>query len=371
MSDELPTKTIGFRISGLLCAAVLCGTLIAGLWPFRRPPNGVIWLENENGLRLKAYATVWSAASFPELPAPDGNSCSLELWLQPAVANEADTILAFSTAPEPRRLTIRQYRSLLILTREIRGTSHPAIIGSDAVFRGTMRVFVTVVLGSRDSAMYVDGTLARKFPGFQSDGDCAGQLVIGSSPVTNDSWSGQVRGVAIYRQELSPVQVLSHYQTWTAEGRPDLSAGEQPVALYLLDERGGSVVHNAVPGGIDLSIPSRYSLVHQRFLQPFWQEFKPDRGYVKDILINIFGLVPLGFFFCAYWTRMRPIPRALLVTTALGLAVSLTIEILQSYLPTRDSGTTDLITNTLGTFLGAKLYDWEFARDVYEMLCGD
>jgi glycopeptide antibiotics resistance protein len=128
------------------------------------------------------------------------------------------------------------------------------------------------------------------------------------------------------------------------------------VALYLFDERAGRVIHNQVPSGTDLYIPDRFLVLDQALLRPFWEEFRPGWSYWEDALVNVAGFVPLGFFFCACFSLAGRIKRAALVTILLGFTVSLTIECLQAFLPTRDSGTTDVITNTLGTCLGVWLY---------------
>jgi hypothetical protein len=168
--------------------------------------------------------------------------------------------------------------------------------------------------------------------------------------------TGILRGLAFYDHDLSPAQVVHHYETWTQKGRPEVSEDERVIALYLFDERTGSVLHNQVRSGPNLYIPNRFQVVDQVFLEPFWKEFSTGWGYWKNVLINVAGFVPFGFVFCAYFSLARRLKRPVLVTILLGFAVSFTIETLQSFLPTRDSGTTDLITNTLGTCLGAWLY---------------
>ncbi|MGC2017150.1 MAG: hypothetical protein WA657_15035, partial [Candidatus Acidiferrales bacterium] len=88
-------------IPGLVCAVVLCGILVAGLAPFRRPRNAVTWLGNENGLRFGRYGTIWSSGEFVATTAPNEASCSLEIWLQPGLANASSSVLGFYTPKRP------------------------------------------------------------------------------------------------------------------------------------------------------------------------------------------------------------------------------------------------------------------------------
>jgi len=343
-----------------MCLLVLCGVVVAGLWPFHAPTNEVSWLSGRNGLLFGKHGTVVSASPFKR-PASEGDtSCSLEIWLEPTRTDSGGTILTFySPTKGGAPFAARQYRGGgLVLERGSQSDlAKRAGIYVGGVFRSLNPVFVTISSGKAGVATYVDGALAKRFPNFAfSSLDLRGQLIVGNAPSTTYTWSGQFKGLAIYDRELTAGEVSQHYANWTENRQADLAKSGGVVALYLFDEGSGNVVHSRVESATDLLIPERFLVIHKEFLEPFWKEFRPGWSYWKDIGINVVGFVPLGFFFCSYFSLVRKIQHPSLVTIVLGFIVSLTIEVLQAFLPTRDSGTTDLITNTLGTTLGIILY---------------
>jgi VanZ like protein/concanavalin A-like lectin/glucanase superfamily protein len=345
-----------------ICLLVLCGILVAGLWPFHAPRNEVSWLSGRNGLLFGKYGTIVSATPFEASASRGDNSCTLEMWLEPTRVDSGGMILAFYwPASGDVPFTVRQYPDGgLVLERESQSHFAKKIVSYVGdVLKSLKPVFVTVTSGEAGAAIYVDGTLVKNFPSFAfSRGDLTGQLILGNAASTTYTWPGQFKGLAVYDRELTAGEVSQHYAMWTENRQADLVKSEGVVALYLFNEGRGNVVHSQVASAPVLLIPRRFLVVHRWFLEPFWKEFHPGWSYCKDVGVNIAGFIPLGFFFCSYFSFVRRIERPALITLTAGFLVSLTIEVLQSFLPTRDSGTTDLITNTFGTALGAMLCAW-------------
>ena len=341
----------------VLCIFILSGILVAGLSPFYDPRNAVAWSGNRNGIRFGDHGSILSSGAFT-ISGSQGGGCSLEIWLEPGAVDGSSTVLAFYNPKNPLYFSIQQDRADMRLQRETK-QQHRTTMDLKGFFRKRMPVFITITSGPFGTSVYADGVLVRTSSDARlSAVDLSGQLVVGTSPVVDSSWSGEFRGLAIYNQELTAGQVLHHYETWTKRGRPEGSGSERTVALYLFAEHRGDVVHNQLSSGINLRIPERYAILHEKFLEPPWKEFYVGWDYWKNVFVNIGGFIPLGFFFCAYWSSIWRMRKAALVTIIFGATVSLTIEVGQAYLPTRNSGMTDLITNTLGTYLGVVLYRW-------------
>jgi VanZ family protein len=336
----------------------LCSILVAGLWPFHSPKNQVHWLENENGLRFGHYGTILSSGIF-ERTSSDGPSCSLEIWLEPASTWDTGTLIAFYSPLATRQFSLHQSYTDLALQRDIGDQPQQSNLGEmhvHDVFR-KQQAFITITSDGQGTAVYIDGQLVTRSPGFRlSTKDLTGKLIVATSPLQSDSWSGQLRGLGLYRSELSAAQIAQHYEDWTQKAKLTFTGDEGALALYRFDEHAGKIVHNQVRSEVDLYIPDRYMVVHQALLESPWMEFHRRGTHLDDILINIGGFVPLGFFLCAYFTSVPQVKHGVWVTIAFGAIVSLTIEILQAYLPTRYSGVTDVITNTFGTGVGVALY---------------
>lgn len=347
------------KILGGVCLLVLCCILVAGLWPFHAPLNQVSWLTKENGLLFGRHGSIVSASPLKAQARPGDNSCSLEVWLQPRRIDSAGAILAFYS-PESRVVpfTLRQFRGGLELERKGPGSSFskPEIYVAE-VFSGLKPVLVTITSSEAGTATYADGALLKSAPDFViSNRDLAGQIVIGSAPKTNFNWSGRVKGLAIYDRKLSGAEVTQSFVDWAKGRQLDSAKSEGVVARYLFDEGKGNVVRNQIDSATDLVIPKRFFVLHQWFLERPWDEFHPRWSYWKDVAINIVGFTPLGFFFYAYFCQVRKVAHPAALTIVFGFAVSLTIEVLQAFLPTRNSGMTDLITNTLGTAVGVMAF---------------
>lgn len=342
---------------GALCIAVLCVIFSLGLWPFHSPHNQVTWLRKLNGVELGKYGTVLSAGELSR--SKDDKGHSIEIWVQPNRRMGA-TILSLYRPEDRVQFLLNQSLTDLELQVETPSASRRHFYASEALASSLHEkkpVFVTVTSGPAGTTVYLDGVLTMKAPRFLIPEEAfAGRLIIGDSPEQPNSFRGQIRGLAVYAAELSAAQVFHHYEMWTENGAPEIAPDERNTALYLFNEGMGNVIHNRAAFDSNLQIPNTYAVINKIALEPFWREFDLSPSYWSGNLKNVVGFIPVGFCFYAFIVSLRPMRHAVLLTVFLGFLVSLTIEILQIFLPTRDSGTTDLITNTFGTYLGVLCY---------------
>ena len=352
------------RIWDLVCIAVLFTILTLGLWPFHAQKNNVAWLPDRNGLRFGRPGMVYGSNVVNVTSSQDDSGASIELWVQPTKLWDSGTLLTLYSPENSLQFSLCQSLADFELRIEnpFQPRSRTARLYLTDVFRRGSPVFITLSSNAQGISIYVDGALARTAQGFQlSAADLADRIIVGDSPRQTRSWKGRFTGLAFYGQSLTSEQVLKHYVSWKNEGRPEVMAWDLGVALYLFDEHTGRVTRSQIGYG-SLYIPETYAVLDKLLLKPAWEEFEMSQNYWGAVAKNIVGFVPFGFCYYAYWLVVRPIRKPALVTIVLGAALSFTIEFIQWYLPTRESGMTDLVTNTLGTGIGVLLYRTTFAR---------
>jgi VanZ like protein/concanavalin A-like lectin/glucanase superfamily protein len=344
----------------LTCLLVLGATLSAGLWPFSfHIENQARWRPEKQGLAFADTGMVVSEGTFSGLPSVPNLGCSIEMWVEPSLSFDSSTLLAFYDPRARSRIELLQRGNDFVFRRDrqpdLNESNRESVLVKDVLQkdRRTLITLSSAAAGGLD--VYIDGMLRASSKSLQLlPSDFAGTLEVANTPYQNASFYGIVGGLAFYDRALPAQEVLGSYRAWTTDR--SLLAGMKPDSLYLFDEKAGRVVHNSGRTGPDLAIPENYFIFEREFLVPFWREFRGDWQYGKSLAINALGLVPLGVFFAALFAWLFGPKRSLLYAAFFGFCVSFTIELLQAFIPTRVSGTTDIITNTLGTALGAWFY---------------
>jgi hypothetical protein len=353
----------GLRIAvGAICVCILIVILLAGLWPFYPGRNDVGWLKGQNGIRFGHRGIIVSTRAYPE----DASSgpCSIEIYLRPGRASGSGTILALDDNADPKYVfAIRQFDEGLALQRpafDAQGNLVRQWWRTNRVFEKGTGVVLTIISIREKTTLYVDGTAANTSSEFGlSSEDLQGRLVLGSSAI-QDTWHGDIMGLAIYSVALTPSEIEEHAQSWLRGQTPN--GNEPALARYPFDEGSGRVIHDRGAAGNSLLIRPRYFVLHPAFLEPVWKPFRSrwdgwmTRGYWSDVVVNVAGFIPFGFFFALWFSLAPGVARPRLMALLLGFTISLAIETLQYFLPTRDSSMTDLLTNTMGTAIGVAWY---------------
>lgn len=349
------------RLLPLICLALSLGLLFAGLWPFRFwPTNNVHWIGGEHGLRFDKYGIVFGKEVFfspggaVDLALPF--TIQMEIRPREEPSDSLPRILSAYDAQGRELFFLGQWRSeliLQILQDERLFHLRYRETGADGLHKDVTRSIV-VRSDNHVLTLFVDGVAAKTMSGVDfsllSDKRVPAWIILGNSPSGESPWRGDLRSLSFYQQALSPSDIESRRTP--------------PVLRYGFSEGSGAVCRDGADSRYDLVIHSVFQAPRKGILVPPWRVQKYDRSFWKDVFVNILGFIPFGFAVYA-WLRKngeRKSAAAMIIAILLGAGISLFIELLQVYLPTRDSSLTDVINNVLGTYIGAGLF--QTARDI-------
>ena len=217
--------------------------------------------------------------------------------------------------------------------------------------------FLTITTGKDGTCIYLDGqkirtqrNLTLKIP----EGENA-RLLLGNSVYGRHSWKGDVLGLALYRYPLSEQEAAKHFKYWSKDKSFLFAKKYKPTMLYLFDEKNGEKVMDRAGGHIDFHIPSKMKILNKKILSFSWKRLTFNTEFFEDVMINLIGFIPLGFFLNATFVKAGEgfERHGFLITVVFCFFVSLLIEVYQAWIPSRSSDVLDLVLNTLGGGFGA------------------
>jgi len=366
--NNLPTqKHIPLKWLIGLSVVLLLILLAAGLKPRGFGlANKVSWIKGQAGIRFSKFGIAFTNPFKDSSPAnfSGTDDFSLEIALKPASyrGRRFKFILALHSGEDSEQLVMGQWRSWFVVMNGDDYAYKKKIkrLSVDAASPSPTTRFVTVTSGKEGTRIYLDGEYLRSQKDLMLKIPPGGnaRLLLGNSVYGRHPWQGDIYGLALYRHTITSREAAVHFQRWAEDRSFSYAEDGKAFALYLFDEKAGTAALDHAGGNLHLEIPSRMQVLEKKVLAPPWQGFGFNRSFIADMMINLFGFIPFGFILFATSIRFGETfeKHGVLITVVFCFSVSLTLEIIQAWIPSRSSHMLDLLLNTLGGWVGVISY---------------
>jgi hypothetical protein len=319
-------------------------------------------LHGENGIRFHGRGLVYGLVNTTGVRAQtwNRNGLTIELSLKPEIEPHRN-LPVFLTIYDPQSLaaiTVGQWRAgLIVRWRNLKTPLDFKEFGVQGALSAGERRLVAITFDTARSAVFVDGKLKRQHASnllSSLDGSSI-RFVLGNSPNGRDAWMGDLFALALYNRSLSPAEVSINYDSWTMKGLPSVSAQNGLVGLFTFAEKSGERAGNQTFQDGHLRVPRYFRPPLREILIPPWRDFQVKRTYLLDMLLNILGFIPFGLSFAVWSSRSFGLSscKAISYTVFFSAVLSCSIELLQVWIPLRDSQLMDILMNTVGAFVGS------------------
>lgn len=272
-------------------------------------------------------------------------------------------ILLIHTGNDAKQLSVWHWGPSLIVmngddydyTRKM-----PRIVGENVLRVGTQS-FISVTSGSEGCKLFVNGVAVAGNKDMRLTlPETLGKrrLVFGNSVRGDQGWAGDIAVFGLYGRTFSADEVKEHYLAWKKKRVLPAKAVHKLQLLYNFYEFDGLRILEASGKGPSLILPAKPLVLQKKFLVLPWRDMEVNSFFILDVILNLFGFVILGVVLSHCFAQFtHPFSRYTpWLVILFCFLLSLTMEILQTSLPTRVSSLLDLFLNSLGGLLGVILY---------------
>ncbi len=326
--------------------------------------NNVRWLPDRSGIHFDANSIAFTKIENIQSKknCPGVSNFSAEIAIEPKRLdyNKVKVILALHGGADSDQLIIGQWQSYIIV---INGADYSQkynakVLEAKMPISALVPVLISLATGHKGTQLYFNGQSVDsvEIPVVLPKGDQV-LVTLGNSVYGMRPWQGNVLGVALYDHELSPEAIKSHFNQWASAKKFNPANDDKPILNYLLDEKMGTMARNHAGNDHHLVFPAWKPVLKKIVLDTQLTGFQFNQVILLDVVINVIGFMPLGFclstvsFSCGTSNRKRSI----LLSTGVCLVISLGMEITQAWIPSRSSQLLDVLMNTFGAFIGAKI----------------